>query len=88
MNQIDAPLTVVRNVITAPLNTAQSAYGMWRTLGNSGTPQDFLDSLVGAAGSDGVVNSPTPPTDTSVLWLDPDDFTISAWNGTTWVVVD
>lgn len=34
-----------------------------------------------------ILPSATPPTDTSVLWMDVADGTLSAWNGNVWVVV-
>lgn len=37
--------------------SGQSAYELWLALGNTGTEQEFLDSLVGAPGKDGHVGS-------------------------------
>jgi uncharacterized protein YjbI with pentapeptide repeats len=37
----------------APGAPGQSAYQVWLGLGNSGTPQDFIDSLRGPAGAEG-----------------------------------
>ncbi|MEC4115241.1 hypothetical protein VSO92_14145, partial [Myroides pelagicus] len=39
-----------------------SAYGIWRQLGNTGTEQDFIDSLKGADGTDGIGGKTTAGT--------------------------
>lgn len=43
--------------------------------------------IVNATGPPGTpcITSLTPPSNTSALWFDPSDGSVSAWNGTVWV---
>jgi hypothetical protein len=53
-NSITAPITVIRNEITAPITTAgRDAYQLAVAEGFVGTRQEWLDSLVGADGAPG-----------------------------------
>ena len=63
--------------------SADPALGTSDTLAPS---QAAVKSYVDAHTTD-VVSSPTPPTDTTSLWLDSTDWTLAAWNGSAWVVI-
>lgn len=65
---------VVSEVITIPSKVAgQSAYEAWLSLGNTGTIEDFINSLRGSDGSDGVQGPPGAngqSTYTHTAWAD------------------
>lgn len=44
-----------------------------------------VDAALGNTIGRAVITSLTPPSNTSVLWYDPSDGTISVWNGSVWV---
>lgn len=50
-----------------------SAYEVWLENGNTGTEEDFLNSLKGKDGGNGTYMGTEEPTDDAVIWVDTDE---------------
>ena len=93
-NSIKAPVTIIRNSVTAPVMLARDAYQLAVLEGFTGTRAQWIESLEGAAGPAGadgadgadgasvIVSATAPPLPIGPgqQWLDTTDGVLSTWD--------